>query len=83
MKACRGKVQTNSTAVTLNQSICVIQAAPPCLVHAVMIATINYHKVLVLIDSGSSLSYINKKTATLLDFSVESCKIDVSLATTD
>ena len=48
-----------------------------------MTATINNHEVSVIIDSGSSLSYINKKTAALLDLSAESCKTDVSLATTD
>ena len=48
-----------------------------------MTATINNHEFSVIIDSGSSLSYINKKTAALLDLSAESSKTDVSLATTD
>ena len=76
-------MQTNSTAATLDQSICVIQSAPPRLAHAIMTAAINNHEVSVIIDSGSFLSYINKKTAGLLDVTAESCKIDVSLATTN
>ena len=82
-KVCRGKAQTNSTPATLDQSICVIQSAPPCLMHAIMTAAINSHEVSVIVDSGSSLSYINKKTAALLDLTAESCKTDVSLATSD
>ena len=82
-KVCRGKAQTNSTAATLDQSICVIQSASPCLAHAIMTATMNDHEVSVIIDSESSISYINKKTAALLDLSAESCKTDISLATTD
>ena len=48
-----------------------------------MTATINNHEVSVIIDSGSSLSYINKKTAALLDLTAESYKTDVSLDTSD
>ena len=83
MKVCRGKVQTNSTPATLDQSICVVQLAPLYLRHAIMTATINNHEVSVIIDSGSSLSYINKKTAALLDLTAESYKTDVSLDTSD
>ena len=82
-KVCRGKAQTNSTLATLDQSICVIQSTPPCLSHAVMTATINNHEVSVIIDSESSLSNINRKTAAFLDLTLESCKTDISLATTD
>ena len=48
-----------------------------------MTATINNHEASVIIDSITSLSYINKNTAALLDLSAESCKTNVSLATTD
>ena len=70
-------------AATFDQSICVIQSAPPCMVHAIMTAAINNREVSVIIDSGSSPSYINKKTAVFHDLSAESRKTDVSLATTD
>ena len=82
-KVCQSKAQTNSTAAALDQSICVIQSAPSCLAHSIMTATINNHEVSVITDSGSSLSYVNKKTAALLDVSAESSKTDVSLATTE
>ena len=82
-KVCQGKAQTNATAAALGQSICVIQSTSSSQAHAIMIATINNHEVSVIIDSGSFLSYISKKTAALLDLSAELSKTDVSLATTD
>ena len=44
--------------------LCVIQPAPPCLSYATLTSFINGRKLSTLIDSGSSLSFINEKTCT-------------------
>ena len=69
-KCCRSTSADKISAFS-TPKLCVIQPAPPCLSYATITSFINGRKLSTLIDSGSSLSFINEKTARSLGLTIE------------
>ena len=72
-----------ASSSSLKQQSCAIQPAPSCLSHATISSFVNGYELSTMIDSGSSLSFINDKTVKALKLHVESCKINVALASSN
>ena len=79
---CKSKVFKNINARVSNSTLCVIHETPNCLTQANLTAKIADTEVLALIDSGSSISFINKDTAKRLNIEISPCFDNVSMATT-
>ena len=60
---CKSKVFKNINARVLSSTLCVIHETPNCLTQASLTAKIEDTEVSTLIDSGRSMSFINKDTA--------------------
>ena len=69
-KCCRDTSAAKISAFS-TPKLCAIQPAPPCLSYATITSFINGRKLSTLIDSGSSLSFINEKTARSLGLTIE------------
>ena len=69
-KCCRSTSAAKISAFSTSK-LCAIQPAPRCLSYATITSFINGHKLSNLIDSGSSLSFINEKTARSFGFTIE------------
>ena len=71
-KVCKskGKDKTDTNACSYTSNLCVIQLASNCLSNATTVAAINGIEVSVLIDSGSSSSFVNESTARKLNLKV-------------
>ena len=67
--------------VPTNQ-LCATQLAPSCLPHATVTSNINGHKLSRVIDTGSSLSFINKETLKTIGLRMTREGRDVTMATT-
>ena len=65
VKVCKsnGKDNTDTNACLYTSNLCVIQPASNCLSNDTTVAVINGIEVSVLIDSGSSSSFVNESTA--------------------
>ena len=68
--------------VPTNQ-LCATQLAPSCLPHATVTSNINGHELSMVIDTGSSLSFINKETLKTIGLRMTREGQDVTMATTD
>ena len=64
---CKSKVFKNINAQVSNSTLCVIHETSNCLTQPSPIAKIADTEVSALIDSGSSMSFINKDTAKCLN----------------
>ena len=85
-KCCRSK-SSSSVAITSLPSptsqLCAITPAPACLSYATITAFLHENKVSMIIDSDSSLSYINDRTADTLGLRVQPCEEVISLASSE
>lgn len=83
-KVCRkNKFKSFNTNAAVHQSNCVA-SIPSCLTKAVISVSLNGKKAYALIDTGSSLSFINQDSALRLNIPVvpNACKEEVSMAST-
>ena len=78
---CKSKVFKNINARVSSSTLCVIHEIPNCLTQASLTAKIADTEVSALIDSGSSMSFINKDTAKRLNIEINPCFDNVSMAT--
>ena len=76
-------VEDMASTSSLKQQFCAIQPAPSCLSHATISSFFNGYELSTVIDSGSSLSFVNDKTVKALKLHVESCKTNVALASSN
>ena len=79
---CESKVFKNINARVSNSTFCVLHETPNCLTQASLTAKIADTEVLALIDSGSSMFFINKDTAKGRNIGINLCFDNVSIATT-
>ena len=79
---CKSKVFKNINARVSSSTLCVIHETPNCLTQASLTAKIADTEVSALIDSSSSMSFINKDTAKRLNIEINPCFDNVSMATT-
>ena len=85
---CRSNKKTSNAIVadsdlpqSLNEELSAISAASPsCLRMATISAMVNGVKADALIDTGSSMSFIDKKFAKSLNLQIEPCKQTITLA---
>ena len=78
---CESKVFKNINARFSNSTLCAIYETPNCLTQASLTAKIADTEVSALIDSGSSMSFINKDTAKRLNIEINPRFDNVSMAT--
>ena len=84
-RVCKSRQSTSpgvSAMVPTNQ-LCATQLAPSCLPHATVTSNINGHELSTVIDTGSSLSFINKETLKTIGLRMTREGRDVTMATTD
>ena len=77
------KVCRSTLRCTTASSVCVIESAPQCLVYATETVVIANYNLSVLIDTGSSASYINKTTVEKLGLKVQPSHTEVSMASSN
>ena len=81
-KMCRfleNDVNTKTTA-SITSYLCAVNPVPRCLSYATVKTYINGHEMSTLMDSGSSNSYINKKTAQRLKLDVRPSSQKICMA---
>ena len=72
-----------ASSSSLKQQSCAIQLAPSCLSHATISSFVDGYELSTVIDSGSSLSFINNTTVKALKLHVEPCRTNVALASSN
>ena len=72
----------NIDARVSNFTLCVINETPNCLIQASLTAKRAVTEVSALIDSGSSMNFINKDTDKRLNIEINMCFDNVSMAAT-
>ena len=78
MYVCKSKVFKNINARVSSSTLCVIHETPNCLTQASPTANTIDTEVSALIDSCSSMSFINKDTAKRLNIEINPCFDNVS-----
>ena len=80
-KVCRGKKISKTTIATMfSPSLCAIQNTPECLSNATTTSMVHGVSLSTLIDTGSSMSFINEKTAKSLNIKTQPSNHDISMA---
>ena len=85
-KCCKSKRPLTASITTFSSSkpqLCAITPAPTCLSYATITSSVRGHKLSTIVDSGSSLSYINDRTARFLGLYVEPYEEIISLASSE
>ena len=77
---CKSKIVKNINSSVYSSSLCAIHNTPDCLTRASLIAVIANTKVSALIDTGSSMSFINDNTAKRLRVRIMPCNESISMA---
>ena len=84
-RVCKSRQSTSPgvSAMVPTKQLCATQLAPSCLPHATVTSNINGHELSTVIDTGSSLSFINKETLKTIGLRMTREGQDVTMATTD
>ena len=85
-KCCKSKRPLTASITTFSSSkpqLCAITPAPTCLSYATITSSVCGHKLSTIVDSGSSLSYINDRTARFFGLYVEPYEEIISLASSE
>lgn len=79
---CKSRPRQENVTSTIEdtQTLCAIHTAPSCLSHATMTSYIEGRELSTIIDSGSSLSFINDLTARSLGLQIHPSTANVSMA---
>ena len=85
-KCCKSKRGTEWVSATMSapdKQLCVVKQAPLCLSYATIKSYVNGQELSTVIDSGSSSSFINDKTARILGIHATPCRDVISLASSN
>ena len=77
---CKSKPTKNTNASMSNSVLCVIHKTPDCLARASLVAQIADTELSALIDTSSSMSFINGNTAKRLNIAISLCFDNISMA---
>ena len=79
-KCCKSQRSPAAASPSSSQQMCAIKTAPSCLSYSTIKSFVQGHELSTIIDSGSSMSFINDVTAKTINLPIESCRDEISLA---
>ena len=79
-KCCKSQRSSAAASSFSFQQMCAIKIAPSCLSYSTIKSFVQGHELSTIIDSGSSMSFINDVTAKTINLPIQSCRDGISLA---
>ena len=79
-KCCKSQRSPAAASPSSSQQMRAIKTAPSCLSYSTIKSFVQGHELSTIIDSGSSMSFINDVTAKTINLPIESCRDEISLA---